>query len=154
VVYAKPPFAGPAATAVLASLSCDTHRVAISNQRLLAMDERGVTFRWKDYRAKGRTRHKRMTLAADAKCQGADALGCAMSALMLLCSAVCFLSVSAHRGRSCLVLPAPSFWPPATPQYGDFSCRIGCLPVIFVAFGDLLAAPRRTPVARKPIKSP
>jgi hypothetical protein len=39
-----------------------THRVAISNSRLLAMDERGVTFRWKDYRAKGKTRHKTMTL--------------------------------------------------------------------------------------------
>jgi hypothetical protein len=63
VVYAKRPFAGPAA--VLAYLSRYTHRVAISNSRLLAMDERGVTFRWKDYRAKGRTRHKTMTLAAD-----------------------------------------------------------------------------------------
>jgi Putative transposase len=38
--------------------------VAISNQRLLAFDERGVTFRWKDYRAKGRTRYKTMTLEA------------------------------------------------------------------------------------------
>jgi hypothetical protein len=63
VVYAKRPFAGPAA--VLAYLSRYTHRVAISNQRLLALDDRGVTFRWKDYRAKGRTRHKTMTLAAD-----------------------------------------------------------------------------------------
>jgi hypothetical protein len=63
VVYAKRPFAGPAA--VLAYLSRYTHRVAISNSRLLAMDERGVSFRWKDYRAKGRTRHKTMTLAAD-----------------------------------------------------------------------------------------
>jgi hypothetical protein len=63
VVYAKRPFAGPAA--VLAYLSRYTHRVAISNRRLLALDERGVTFRWKDYRAKGRTRHKVMTLAAD-----------------------------------------------------------------------------------------
>ena len=51
VVYAKRPFAGPAA--VLAYLSRYTHRVAISNQRLLALDERGVTFRWKDYRATG-----------------------------------------------------------------------------------------------------
>ena len=51
VVYAKRPFAGP--QAVLAYLSRYTHRVAISNSRLLAMDERGVTFRWKDYRAKG-----------------------------------------------------------------------------------------------------
>ena len=63
VVYAKRPFAGPAA--VLAYLSRYTHRVAISNSRLLCLDERGVTFRWKDYRAKGRTRHKTMTLAAE-----------------------------------------------------------------------------------------
>jgi len=61
VVYAKRPFAGP--EAVLAYLSRYTHRVAISNSRLLAMDERGVTFRWKDYRAKGKTRHKAMTLS-------------------------------------------------------------------------------------------
>jgi Putative transposase/Transposase zinc-binding domain len=63
VVYAKRPFAGPAA--VLAYLSRYTHRVAISNRRLLALDERGVTFRWKDYRATGKTRHKTMTLTAD-----------------------------------------------------------------------------------------
>jgi hypothetical protein len=62
VVYAKRPFAGPAA--VLAYLSRYTHRVAISNQRLLALDERGVTFRWKDYRATGKTRYKAMTLDA------------------------------------------------------------------------------------------
>jgi hypothetical protein len=62
VVYAKRPFAGP--QAVLAYLSRYTHRVAISNSRLLAMDERGVRFRWKDYRAKGRTRYKTMTLTA------------------------------------------------------------------------------------------
>jgi hypothetical protein len=60
VVYAKKPFAGP--SAVLAYLSRYTHRVAISNSRLISMDERGVTFRWKDYRAKGRTRYKAMTL--------------------------------------------------------------------------------------------
>ena len=62
VVYAKRPFAGP--EAVLAYLSRYTHRVAISNSRLLSLDERGVTFRWKDYRAEGRTRHKTMTLSA------------------------------------------------------------------------------------------
>ncbi|MDD4945188.1 MAG: transposase, partial [Rhodoferax sp.] len=60
VVYAKRPFAGPAA--VLAYLSRYTHRVAISNSRLISMDAAGVTFRWKDYRAKGKTRHKTMTL--------------------------------------------------------------------------------------------
>src|SRR5450631_2021988 len=63
VVYAKRPCAGP--QAVLAYLSRYTHRVAISNSRLVAMDERGVTFRWKDYRAKGKTRHKTMTLGAN-----------------------------------------------------------------------------------------
>jgi hypothetical protein len=65
VVYAKPPFAGP--KAVLTYLSRYTHRVAISNRRLVAVDDQGVRFRWKDYRAnktgRGRTRHKTMTLA-------------------------------------------------------------------------------------------
>ncbi|MEJ8852509.1 IS91 family transposase [Variovorax rhizosphaerae] len=63
VVYAKRPFAGP--DTVLAYLSRYTHRVAISNSRLVAMDQHGVTFRWKDYRSKGRTRRKTMTLDAD-----------------------------------------------------------------------------------------
>lgn len=63
VVYAKRPFAGP--EAVLAYLSRYTHRVAISNSRLIAHDERGVTFRWKDYRANGRDRQKTMTLTTD-----------------------------------------------------------------------------------------
>ena len=60
-VYSKRPFAGP--HAVLAYLSRYTHRVAISNSRLIACDDEGVTFRWKDYRARGRARHKTMTLA-------------------------------------------------------------------------------------------
>jgi hypothetical protein len=63
VVYAKRPFAGPAA--VLAYLSRYTHRVAIANSRLIALDEQGVTFKWKDYRAKQRYRYKTMTLAPD-----------------------------------------------------------------------------------------
>ncbi len=74
VVYAKalragatPPFAGP--QAVLAYLSRTTHRVAIANSRLIAFDHKGVTFRWKDYRApnaKGPPeRQKAMTLATD-----------------------------------------------------------------------------------------
>jgi hypothetical protein len=62
VVYAKPPFAGPAA--VLAYLARYTHRVAISNRRLIAFDEAGVTFRYKDYRRNGPERHQVMTLAA------------------------------------------------------------------------------------------
>jgi len=63
VVYAKRPFAGP--QAVLAYLSRYTHRVAIANSRLVTLDERSVTFRWKDYRSKGESRHKTMTLSAD-----------------------------------------------------------------------------------------
>ena len=61
VVYAKPPFSGP--EAVLAYLSRYTHRVAISNRRLIAFDETGVTFRYKDYRRDGPERQRVMTLA-------------------------------------------------------------------------------------------
>jgi hypothetical protein len=61
VVYAKRPFGGP--EAVLAYLSRYTHRVAISNSRLIAVGDNGVAFRWKDYRADGRERQKVMTLA-------------------------------------------------------------------------------------------
>jgi hypothetical protein len=60
VVYAKPPFGGP--EAVLAYLSRYTHRVAIANSRLVAFDGNTVSFKWKDYRAKGRERYKIMTV--------------------------------------------------------------------------------------------
>ena len=63
MVYAKPPFAGP--EAVLAYLSRYTHRVAISNRRLISLDETGVTFRYKDYRRDGAERQRTMTLTAD-----------------------------------------------------------------------------------------
>ena len=63
VVYAKPPFAGP--EAVLAYLSRYTHRVAISNRRLLAFGDSGVTMRYKDYRRDGADRQRAMTLSAD-----------------------------------------------------------------------------------------
>ena len=62
VVYAKRPFAGP--EAVLAYLARYTHRVAISNSRLISLDDSGVTFKYKDYRRKGHERYKTMTLAA------------------------------------------------------------------------------------------
>jgi Putative transposase/Transposase zinc-binding domain len=61
VVYAKAPFSG--SEAVLAYLSRYTHRVAISNQRLIAYDQTGVTFRYKDYRCEGPKRQRVMTLA-------------------------------------------------------------------------------------------
>jgi hypothetical protein len=63
VVYAKPPFGGP--EAVLAYLSRYTHRVAISNARLISADANVVTFRWKDYRIKTGDRQKVMRLATD-----------------------------------------------------------------------------------------
>lgn len=63
VVYAKRPFSGPAA--VLAYLSRYTHRVAISNSRLIACDDHQVTFKWKDYRAKSSQRYKTMRLSID-----------------------------------------------------------------------------------------
>ena len=61
VVYSKRPFGGP--EAVLAYLARYTHRVAISNSRLIALQDGAVAFRWKDYRIKGRDRQKTMTLA-------------------------------------------------------------------------------------------
>jgi hypothetical protein len=61
-VYAKAPFSGP--EAVLAYLSLYTHRVAISNSRLIAFDKAGVTFRYKDYRRSGPQRQQVMTLDA------------------------------------------------------------------------------------------
>src|SRR6266851_3112357 len=62
-VYSKRPFAGP--EQVLAYLSRYTHRVAISNSRLIAADATGVTFRYKDYRIEGPGRYKTMTLKPD-----------------------------------------------------------------------------------------
>jgi len=61
VVYAKAPFGGP--EAVLAYLSRYTHRIAISNSRLISADASTVAFKWKDYRAKSRDRQKVMRLA-------------------------------------------------------------------------------------------
>ena len=62
-VYAKPPFSGP--EAVLAYLARYTHRVAIANSRIIALDQRGVTFRYKDYRRNGPARYRTMTLSPD-----------------------------------------------------------------------------------------
>ena len=63
VVYAKRPFAGP--NTVLAYLARYTHRVAIANSRLISHDQHGITFQWKDYRAKNRYRCKTMTLETE-----------------------------------------------------------------------------------------
>jgi hypothetical protein len=63
VVYAKEPFAGP--KQVLRYLSRYTHRIAISNRRLVSADENGVAFKYKDYRIEGPARDKTMTLTTD-----------------------------------------------------------------------------------------
>ena len=63
VVYCKEPFGGP--EEVLRYLARYTHRVAISNRRLIAYDEKGITFKWKDYRIEGPERYKVMTLATN-----------------------------------------------------------------------------------------
>jgi hypothetical protein len=63
VVYSKRPFGGP--EEVLRYLARYTHRVAISNRRLIACDQNGVTFKWKDYRLEGRERYGVMTLDTD-----------------------------------------------------------------------------------------
>jgi hypothetical protein len=60
VVYAKRPFAGP--EAVLAYLARYTHRVAIANSRLISLDDKKDTFKWKDYRAQECERYKTMAL--------------------------------------------------------------------------------------------
>ncbi len=60
VVYSKRPFGGP--EEVLRYLARYTHRVAISNRRLVSLDDKGVTFKWKDYRIEGPQRYKVMTL--------------------------------------------------------------------------------------------
>jgi hypothetical protein len=62
-VYAKKPFAEP--KQVLRYLSRYTHRIAISNRRLMAADHNGVTRKYKDYRLDGSARYKTMTLATD-----------------------------------------------------------------------------------------
>ena len=63
VAYVKKPFSGP--RHVIQYLAHYTHRVAIANGRLIALDERGVTFRYKDYRRDGHARYRTMTLAPD-----------------------------------------------------------------------------------------
>jgi Putative transposase len=63
MIYSKKPFGGP--EAVLAYLARYTHRVAISNRRLIAADAMDITFKYKDYRIQGPERYKLMTLATD-----------------------------------------------------------------------------------------
>ena len=112
-VYAKPPFAGP--EAVLAYLARYTHRVAIANSRLLALDARGVSFRYKDYRRNGRARYRTMTLAPDEFIRRflLHVLPKGFHRIRhygLLASAGCKANIA--RARKLLAAPLPSIDPP------------------------------------------
>jgi hypothetical protein len=113
-VYAKPPFAGP--EAVLAYLARYTHRVAISNSRLIRLDERGVTFRYKDYRRNGQARYRTMTLASEEFIRRflLHVLPKGFHRIRhygLLASAGCKANIA--RARELIVAPALSIDPPA-----------------------------------------
>ena len=101
VVYAKRPFAGP--KAVLAYLARYTHRVAISNSRLMALDDKGVTFKWKDYRVEGRDRFKAMTLDGPTSSSAAFSCTCCRAASTasdtLACSPARFAPGTFERAR-------------------------------------------------------
>jgi hypothetical protein len=112
-VYAKPPFAGP--EAVLAYLARYTHRVAIANSRLIALDERGVTFRYKDYRRNGQARYRTMTLNADEFIRRflLHVLPTGFHRIRhygLLASAACKANIT--RARELIAAPTPEAQPP------------------------------------------
>jgi len=112
--------AGP--EAVLAYLARYTHRVAISNSRLVALDERGVTFRYKDYRRDGRVRYRTMTLAADEFIRRflLHVLPKRFHRIRhsgLLASASCKANMA--RARELIAAPAPSVDPPEARDPAD-----------------------------------
>jgi hypothetical protein len=119
-VYAKPPFAGP--EAVLAYLARYTHRVAISNSRLIGLDERAVTFRYKDYRRNGRARYRTMTLAPDEFIQRflLHILPKGFHRIRhygLLASATCKTNIA--RARELIAMPVPVTNPPVEHDDAD-----------------------------------
>jgi predicted Zn-ribbon and HTH transcriptional regulator len=154
-VYAKPPFSGPAA--VLAYLARYTHRVAIANSRLLALDERGVTFRYKDYRRDGQARYRTMTLAADEFIRRflLHVLPKGFHRIRhygLLASAGCKANIA--RARELIAAPEPPTEPPALHDTADAdgaatdrhpSCPCCGGRMIIVEFFERGGAPRGPP---------
>ena len=119
-VYAKPPFAGP--EAVLAYLARYTHRVAIANSRLMALDERGVTFQYKDYRRNEQARYRTMTLSADEFIRRflLHVLPKGFHRIRhygLLASAACKANIA--RARELIAAPIPEVAPPAAQDAAD-----------------------------------
>lgn len=136
VVYAKAPFSGP--EQVLSYLARYTHRIAISNSRLLRISEEGVTFRWKDYRRKGGERKQVMTLTPEEfirrfllhilpdgfhriRYYGLFANGC-RKANLELCRKLLAVAVLAHKtaalNRACCGAPQPPWDPCVCPYCG------------------------------------
>jgi len=157
-VYAKPPFAGP--EAVLAYLARYTHRVAISNSRLVALDENGVSFRYKDYRRGGQARYRTMSLAPDEFIRRflQHVLPKGFHRIRhygLLASATCKLTIA--RARELIVAPVhvdPSTEcgntnPPATSAWTDHRPPCPCCggQMIIVEFFERGGSPRGPPPA-------
>src|SRR5271163_1463975 len=125
-VYAKPPFAGP--EAVLAYLARYTHRVAIANSRLVSLDERGVRFRYKDYRRNGRARFRTMTLTPNEFIRRflLHVLPKGFHRIRhygLLASATCKANIA--RARELIAAPAPSIDPSTEQDDADVAAGPG-----------------------------
>ena len=107
---------------MLAYLARYTHRVAIANSRLIALDERGVTFRYKDYRRNGQVRYRTMTLSADQFIRRflLHVLPKGFHRIRhdgLLASAGCKTNIA--RARELITVPIPEVDPPAAHDTTD-----------------------------------
>jgi hypothetical protein len=153
-VYAKPPFTGP--EAVLAYLARYTHRVAIANSRLVSLDERGVSFRYKDYRRNGQARFRTMTLKPDEFIRRflLHVLPKGFHRIRhygLLASATCKANIA--RARELIATPLPPIDPSAEQDDPDVTAGADCRPpcpccggrmIIVESFGPA-GAPRAPP---------
>jgi hypothetical protein len=122
---------------VLEYLSRYTHRVAISNQRLVAFDERGVTFRWKEYRATGRTCYKTMTREAGEFMRRFLLLCCpaaSIASVTTVCSPTPCVAPASPRVRELLhVMPEFTIHPePEIAAAPVFVCRHCGAPMIVI----------------------
>jgi Putative transposase len=164
-VYAKPPFAGP--EAVLAYLARYTHRVAISNSRLISLDDSGVTFRYKDYRRNGRARFRTMTLAPDEFIRRflLHVLPNGFHRIRhygLLASAGCKTNIA--RARELIAVPVPVIDPPTEHDDPDLTasavtehrppCPCCGGRMIIVEFFERGGAPRGPPSSQAGVSTP
>ncbi len=152
-VYAKPPFAGP--EAVLACLARHRHRLAIANSPLVSLDERGVTFRYKDYRRNGRARFRTMTLKPN-EFIGRFLLHVLPKGFHRIRHYGLLASTNSARPRELIATPLPSIDPPTEQDDPDVTagagadyrppcpCCGGCM-IIVESFGPG-GAPRAPPL--------